>query len=135
MTVLSLGERVDKKRRRCGWSNGGDPTHHKLRDGWGTRVFVAGRGERATASAKAMRVCRSFSANSLCLRFARRSSYLDAFFFFAAVFFAAFFFDFFEALGAVPGLTTVISFVPMGVPRPVQASQPGPALKPTGVPV
>ncbi len=28
----------------------------------------------------------------------------------------------------------VISFVPMGEPRPVQASHPGPALKPTGVP-
>ena len=38
------------------------------------------------------------------------------------------------AAAGVPGLTTVISFVPMGEPRPVQASQPGPALKPTGVP-
>jgi hypothetical protein len=65
--------------------------------------------------------------------------YLDAFFFFvvffAAVFFADFFFDFFEVPAAAPGLTTAISFVPMGVPRPVQGSQPGPALKPTGVPV
>ena len=55
--------------------------------------------------------------------------------FFGADFFAAFFFDFFAALAAVPGLTTAMSFVPMGEPRPVQASQPGPALKPTGVPV
>ena len=62
-------------------------------------------------------------------------SYLDAFFFFAAVFFAAFFFDFLAVPAAPPGLTTAINFVPMGVPRPVQGSQPGPALKPTGVPV
>jgi len=54
-------------------------------------------------------------------------------------FFVEFFADFlpadFFAEAVVPGLTTVISFVPMGEPRPVQASQPGPALKPTGVPV
>src|SRR5258708_6023161 len=88
--------------------------------------------------------CHSVSANSLCLRFRESLSYLDAFFFFAAVFFAAVFFvaffaaffvDFFEATAEPPGFTTAISFVPMGVPRPVQASQPVPALKPTGVPV
>jgi hypothetical protein len=55
--------------------------------------------------------------------------------FFETDFFADFFFDFFAALGALAGLTTAMSFVPMGEPRPVQASQPGPALKPTGVPV
>src|SRR5258708_1296434 len=49
---------------------------------------------------------------------------------FAAVFFLAFF-----AVVAPPGLTTATSLVPMGVPRPVHGSQPGPALKPTGVPV
>ena len=42
--------------------------------------------------------------------------------------------DFFAPV-VMLGLTTAMSFVPMGVPRPVQASQPGPALKPTGVPV
>src|ERR1700733_3112900 len=38
------------------------------------------------------------------------------------------------ALVELPGLTATINFVPMGEPRPVQGSQPGPALKPTGVP-
>jgi hypothetical protein len=32
------------------------------------------------------------------------------------------------------GFTVLISFVPMGEPRPVQASHPGPAVKPTGEP-
>ncbi|WP_433983638.1 hypothetical protein RBB78_22060 [Tunturiibacter empetritectus] len=32
------------------------------------------------------------------------------------------------------GFTTEMIFVPIGEPRPVQASQPGPAMKPTGVP-
>jgi hypothetical protein len=27
------------------------PTHRKLRDGWGTRAFVAGGGEQATTTA------------------------------------------------------------------------------------
>jgi hypothetical protein len=50
--------------------------------------------------------------------------------FFVALFFAVFAADFFLAFFAVvapPGFTTAISFVPIGVPRPVQASQPGPA--------
>ncbi len=53
---------------------------------------------------------------------------------FFAAFLLAFFADFFFADVEAPGLTTAISLVPMGEPRPVQASQPGPALKPTGVP-
>src|SRR5271154_309380 len=69
------------------------------------------------------------------------TSYLEALFFFAVffagffgAFFVAFFFDFFDGPVEAPGLITAITFVPMGEPRPEQASQPGPALKPTGVP-
>jgi hypothetical protein len=62
-----------------------------------------------------------------------QKSYLEAFFFFAD-FFVAFFFDFFDEPVETPGLITAMTFVPMGEPRPVHASQPGPALKPTGVP-
>ncbi len=108
----------------------------------GARAFVlvvwlwrTGNGKCASKSG----CCHSVSANSLCLPLRGSLNYLDAFFFFAAgffvVFFAAFFVDFFVATAEPPGLTTPISFVPMGEPRPVQASQPGPALKPTGVPV
>ena len=70
-------------------------------------------------------------------------SYLDALFFVAGAFFGGFVVDFgagfflpvfFELPVEPDGLTMAISFAPMGEPRPVQASQPGPALKPTGVP-
>ncbi len=135
-------DKQKRKQRRRGWSSAGDPTHRKLRDGWGTRAFVlvvwlwrTGNGKCASK----IGCCHSVSANSLCLPLRGSLNYLDAFFFFAAVFFvvffAAFFVDFFVATAEPPGLTTPISFVPMGEPRPVQASQPGPALKPTGVPV
>src|SRR5207302_11273265 len=55
---------------------------------------------------------------------------------FAVVFLAPFAVDLFVAFfaaAAPPGLTRAISLVAMGEPRPVQASQPGPAVKPTGL--
>jgi hypothetical protein len=61
--------------------------------------------------------------------FARGADFFAAVFFVAVLFavFAADFFLAFFVVVAPPGFTTAISFVPMGVPRPVQASQPGPA--------
>jgi hypothetical protein len=53
---------------------------------------------------------------------------------FAGCFLMGFFFPPFELLVEVEGLTMGISFVAMGEPRPVQASQPGPAEKPMGEP-
>jgi hypothetical protein len=111
------------------------PPIAKLRDGWGTRA--CGWSWRTGGGRQIADLPFRFGKPSL---FTLREPvrYLDAFFFLvavflAAVFFAAFFFDF---LGVPPpGLTTATSFVPMGVPRPVQGSQPGPALKPTGVPL
>ena len=54
--------------------------------------------------------------------------------FFAARFLIAFFLPPLDVPVDVDGFTTVMSFVPIGEPRPVQASQPGPAVKPTGAP-
>src|ERR1700716_3688880 len=71
------------------------------------------------------------------------TAFLAAFFTVLVAFFAAFLVDFFVdfllaaffAPVVVPRLSTAMSFVPIGVPRPVQGSQPGPALKPSGEPV
>jgi hypothetical protein len=54
---------------------------------------------------------------------------------FLAVGLEAPFFFFFFLPGWATGLMVVMTFAAMGEPRPEQASQPGPALKPTGVPV
>jgi hypothetical protein len=54
--------------------------------------------------------------------------------FFAARFLSGFFLLPLDLAEDVEGFTTAMSFVPMGVPRPVQASQPGPAVKPVGEP-
>ena len=54
--------------------------------------------------------------------------------FWVARFLIGFFFPPLDVSVEVEGLTTVMSFVPMGEPRPVHASQPGPEVKPTGVP-
>jgi hypothetical protein len=63
-----------------------------------------------------------------------RFDFLAADFLLADFLFVVFLLVFFAVV--VPdGLTTAMSLVAMGEPRPVQASQPGPALKPTGVPV
>jgi hypothetical protein len=59
---------------------------------------------------------------------------MRAFFFLAVALTAPFFFFFFFP-GWAAGLMVVMIFVAMGDPRPEQASQPGPALKPTGVPM